>query len=238
MRSRIFMGGMVAVTAVLFSLAVLGSVSSDSGGSPDFDGDGCEDVEELGDDPTLGGRRDPTNQWDYFNPTHDGRNRVDDILMVVHQYFIDQGNPDYTEDTDRTRIPDGDPWDFGPPNGQQRVDDILAAVVSYFHDCADKAILLPEALKFVTGVSSPEELQELIDTDLAPFLEAIASAGEGGSSGFVEGQEVGEYRIACVYPDGGFMIVPKLQPTPIAVPTDPGSGGSKGEEAGDVPDCL
>ncbi len=235
MRGRLLMGGMATVTAVLVSFAVLGSVSSDSVGSPDFDGDGCEDLEELGDDPQLGGMRDPTNPWDYLNPTHDGKNRVDDILAVLGQYFIDEGNPAYTEDTDRTAIELGDPWDLGPPNGEQRVDDILAAVKSYHHDCADKAVVLPDGLKFVTGVSSPEQLQALVDTDLAPFLEAIVG---GGAAGFVEGQEVGDYYIACVYPDGDFMIVPKVVPTPIAVPTDEGYWGPGGEGAGDVPDCI
>lgn len=98
--------------------------------------DRCPDSKELGPNPTQGGLRDPMNPWDYFEPTHNGQNRVNDIIAVVNQYFIDAGSPDYNPDMDRTAIAGGDPWDAGPPNGQQRVDDILAVVKQYFHDCA------------------------------------------------------------------------------------------------------
>ncbi len=101
----------------------------------DSDADGCPDKKELTDNQDQGGLRDPFNPWDYFNPTHDGLNRVDDILKVVGQYFIDAGNPDYTTDTDRTAVVGANPWNLATPNGQQRVDDILASVKQYFHDC-------------------------------------------------------------------------------------------------------
>jgi hypothetical protein len=112
----------------------------------DYDLDGCTNAQEVGTNPSSGGGRDPQNPWDYFNPTHDGQNRIDDILRTVEQYFEDEflpsppnapntPNPNYTQDTDRTRI-GPDPLDLGPPNGQQRVDDILNAVEQYFHDCA------------------------------------------------------------------------------------------------------
>ena len=84
---------------------------------------------------TSGGRRDPKNPWDYFNPTHDHQNRVDEILKVVHQFFKDIGNPAYTTDTDRTLL-GPNAWNLGPPNGLQRVDDILNQVKQYFHDCS------------------------------------------------------------------------------------------------------
>jgi subtilisin family serine protease len=108
----------------------------DEGAGHDFDHDACPDEKELLDNQAAGGLRDPYNHWDYFNPTHDGLNRVDDILKVVSQYFIDEGNPAYTKNTDRTAVIGANPWNLGPPNGQQRVDDILAAVKSYFHDCS------------------------------------------------------------------------------------------------------
>jgi hypothetical protein len=106
-----------------------------AGEKHDSDQDGCPDESELGDTQASGGLRDPFNHWDYFNPTHDGLNRVDDILLVVNQYMIDKGNPAYTKNTDRTALVGANPWNFGPPNGQQRVDDNLAAVKSYMHDC-------------------------------------------------------------------------------------------------------
>jgi len=107
-------------------------------------GDGCPDYEELGPNQGLGGLRDPFNPWDYFNPTHDGENRTDDILMVVNQYHKDDNDanpglppyePGYNPDTDRTYV-GPNAWNLGPPNGQQRTDDILAEVAQYHHDCS------------------------------------------------------------------------------------------------------
>jgi hypothetical protein len=119
---------------------------AESGCAPDHDGDGCSDLAEqetVTGSETSGGRRSSKNPNDYFNPSHDGVNRVDDILLVVNQYFDDDsdGNPGlppyaagYNPDTDRTL--DGPlAWNLGPPNGLQRVDDILNQVKQYFHDC-------------------------------------------------------------------------------------------------------
>lgn len=101
----------------------------------DTDGDGCPDEKESGPDKRAGGQRNFFDQWDYFNPTGDGVNRIDDVLAVLQQYFVDQGDAGYTTRTDRTPL-GPDPWNLGPPNGQQRLDDILAAVASYFDDCS------------------------------------------------------------------------------------------------------
>jgi hypothetical protein len=113
----------------------------------DTDGDGCIDLAEEQTAPgsqTTGGLRDPDDPNDYFNPSGDGLNRVDDILLVVQAYFDDDddGNPGlppyepgYNPDLDRTLVGPLD-WDLGPPNGLQRVDDILNQVKQYFHDCA------------------------------------------------------------------------------------------------------
>jgi hypothetical protein len=101
----------------------------------DTDGDSCTDAQELGADAGLGGLRDPTNVNDYFNPSLDGQNRVDDILLVLNQYFIDSGNPGYTPGTDRTLV-GPHAWNLGPPDGIQRIDDVLNQLRQYFHDCA------------------------------------------------------------------------------------------------------
>jgi hypothetical protein len=101
----------------------------------DTDGDRCPENKEIGPDQSQGGRRDPLNPYDYFNPTHDGMNRIDDVLAVVHQFFRDAGNPAYNPDTDRTLL-GPNAWNLGPPNGQQRVDDILHQVHQFFHDCS------------------------------------------------------------------------------------------------------
>jgi len=116
------------------------------GVDPDTDGDGCPNVNEqqtaIGSEMS-GGRRDYLNANDYFNPTHDGINRVDDVLAVIDAYFVDDddGNPGlppyapgYDPDTDRTYA-GPEAWNLGPPNGLQRVDDVLNQVKQYFHDC-------------------------------------------------------------------------------------------------------
>jgi poly(3-hydroxybutyrate) depolymerase len=121
-----------------------GSVPADTDGDgipdiydPDNDNDGCPDTNELqatsGSERT-GGRRDPLNPWDYFNPTHDGKNRVDDILAVIQHYGKDAGDPGYSTDYDRTGI-GPNPWNLGPPNGQIRVADIVAQIQQFGHDC-------------------------------------------------------------------------------------------------------
>jgi hypothetical protein len=113
----------------------------------DTDGDGCRDTREMqasAASETSGGLRDAKNPYDYFNPTHDGLNRLDDVLAVVQAYFKDDtdANPGlppyavgYDPDTDRTPI-GPNAWNLGPPNGFQRVDDILAIIAQFFHDCS------------------------------------------------------------------------------------------------------
>jgi hypothetical protein len=104
-------------------------------GPGDGDGDGCPDVDESGPDEMLGGRRNFFNPWDYFNPTNDGQNRVDDILAVVDHYFLSEGEPGYEDGKyDRSYLGPND-WNLGPPDGQVLVDDVLHALESYFHDC-------------------------------------------------------------------------------------------------------
>jgi hypothetical protein len=79
--------------------------------------------------------RDPYNPWDYFNPTQDGTNRIDDILAVANRYGRNDGDPMYSQDHDRTFLSAGHSWQFGPPSGSIRQFDITAAVLSYDHDC-------------------------------------------------------------------------------------------------------
>jgi len=123
-------------------LGILRCIDDDCA-ADDLDGDGCQDVQEIMTAPGTevgGGLRDPKNPWDYFNPTGDGQNRLDDILAVVAQYGEDETlpsdvpNPAYTSSTDRTYL-GPDPWNLGPPNGRQNVADIIAARNSFIHDC-------------------------------------------------------------------------------------------------------
>ncbi len=81
-----------------------------------------------------GDRRDYHNPWDYFNPTHDGKNRVDDILAVVQHFGLNQGDPGYSTNYDRTYL-GPNLWNLGPPDGHIRVADILAEIKQFGHDC-------------------------------------------------------------------------------------------------------
>jgi hypothetical protein len=106
----------------------------------DSDQDGCLDGAEMqtsAGSETEGGLRDPLNPWDYFNPTQDGQNRADDMLVVVQHYGADAGvgDPRYSTEYDRTYL-GPNVWNLGPPNGHVRVDDILAQTRQYYHDCA------------------------------------------------------------------------------------------------------
>ena len=113
----------------------------------DADQDGCPNANEqqtaVGSE-TSGGRRDYLNPWDYFDASHNGQVRINDILLVVHAYFLDQYyfdvypptlDPSYNAAYDRTYI-GPNLWNLGPPNGQQRIDDILHEVHQYYHDCS------------------------------------------------------------------------------------------------------
>lgn len=122
--------------SLLYPAALVDSVRQDPTSERDSDGDGCPDNDELSDTPSAGGLRDPFNRFDYFNPTADGQNRVDDILAVVAQFGIDDPDPNYDPGTDRTSLTGGNDWNLAEGNGQQRVDDILASVKQFGHDCA------------------------------------------------------------------------------------------------------
>ena len=113
--------------------------SRSTGFPVDVDGDGCTTEDErdtaLG-SQSSGGLRDPLNPWDYFNPSQDGVNRVDDITAVVQKYgHDDRVFQDYEVRYDRTELAGGNPWQFGPPDETIRTFDITAAVRSYGHDC-------------------------------------------------------------------------------------------------------
>ena len=104
----------------------------------DSDGDGCIDVREVQtapDSQRTGGLRNPKDPWDYFNPTGDGRNRVDDILAEVQHFGSTVGDPGYDTKYDRTYT---GPymWISGPPDGSVMVADILAVIRQFGHDCA------------------------------------------------------------------------------------------------------
>jgi hypothetical protein len=103
--------------------------------STDLDGDGCDDVDENGLVPSAGGVRNYLSPWDYFNPTKDGQNRIDDILAVISQFSVGYPGAGYTTQTDRSALVGPNPWDLGPPDGVQDIADVLAIIYQYAHDC-------------------------------------------------------------------------------------------------------
>ncbi len=127
-----------------FSVLVIGDLDSS-----DYDGDGCTEYEESQDTPGTqmsGGLRDFSNPYDYFNPTGDGKNRIDDVLAVIGRYFasgdpsgplhtVPPAPPAYHANFDRAPL-GPDVWDLTQGDGQILLPDILAIVKQYFHDCS------------------------------------------------------------------------------------------------------
>jgi hypothetical protein len=122
----------------------------------DSDGDGCTDAAEARTAPgseTAGGRRDPSNPWDFFDvptgapPARDGLVSVSDLAAVVAR-FGSSGNaggspfaappapPAYHTAFDRGGIvAGGQLWNLRPPNGTINVSDIVAVIAQFGHSC-------------------------------------------------------------------------------------------------------
>jgi len=119
----------------------------------DSDKDGCADSRELNPvtgSQASGGRRDPTNFWDFFD-TPDGSNvrdrKVDqaDVDRVTARYLATgdpsgdplaapPAAPGYSTAFDRTYVGPNN-WNLGPPDGQISVADILYVSQQSGHDC-------------------------------------------------------------------------------------------------------
>jgi hypothetical protein len=115
---------------------------------PDTDQDGCLDGREVGPDPATGGRRDPTNFWDFFDTPDDANTRdravaLPDILRLVARFGA-TGNPNidplsfpppppgYHPAFDRASVPDKL---SGPPDGAISLTDILVLITQFGHTC-------------------------------------------------------------------------------------------------------
>ena len=121
------------------------------GADPDDDNDGCTDVAELqtalGSEVT-GGRRDPFDFWDFFDPNRDRAVSLLDFLAVLARFnsvgdsSIDPLSalppaPAYHTRFDRTGAPpEANPWQAGPPNGSISLSDFLALLAQFGHACA------------------------------------------------------------------------------------------------------
>ena len=102
-----------------------------NGSDPDDDNDGCPDVQELGVDETLGGRRNPHNPWDWYDVNQDGVIDIAfDILGVIdHWQPLPGGAPPYDIAYDRGPSAGPNPWNMTAPDGIiDLVTDILGVI--------------------------------------------------------------------------------------------------------------
>lgn len=99
----------------------------------DSDQDGCSDGAEVGDDVTVGGGRDPTNFWDFYDPNLDGSVSVLDFFALL-QRFAAVGDPNI----DPLSAPP-DPPEYHPRFDRSAVEEKLSGP-------ADGAIALPDFL--------------------------------------------------------------------------------------------
>ncbi len=117
----------------------------------DSDSDGCTDAQELGPDPSLGGLRDPSNLWDFFDTPDLASSRDKDItgadLFRVLARFGTEGDPlldpfspppatGYHPAYDRGALVGPNPWNLGPADGTVTAADIFAIIAQFGHSCA------------------------------------------------------------------------------------------------------
>jgi hypothetical protein len=109
--------------------------------NPDTDGDSCLDGREVGPNELLGGRRDPLNPDDFYDPAGAGGGPPDgvidlpnDILGVI-QHFSPAGLPPYAAGYDRgPASPFG--WNTTAADGVIDLpNDILSIIQSFGHSC-------------------------------------------------------------------------------------------------------
>ena len=108
----------------------------------DTDGDGCSDERENGLDETLGGLRDFTNPWDFYDVAGPGGGPPDgyidlpnDILGVI-QHFSTDGLGAYDVQYDRGPSTGPYPWNMTAPDGVIDLpNDILGVIQQFNHDC-------------------------------------------------------------------------------------------------------
>jgi len=103
---------------------------------PDDDNDGCTDLQELGADETLGGRRNPHNPWDFYDTNGDGViDLFTDIFDVIQHFSLD-GSPPYDVTYDRGPSAGPNPWNMTAPDGSiDLLNDVLGVIAQHGHDC-------------------------------------------------------------------------------------------------------
>jgi hypothetical protein len=112
---------------------------------PDTDKDGCLDGSEMSSNEGAGGRRDPTNHWDFYDTNGDhGIDLFTDVFNVAfafgpgtsshYEMTLDRsGPPSLGEQPDPSKR---EPWDLGAPDGAIGLfDDIFGVAEQFGHSC-------------------------------------------------------------------------------------------------------
>jgi hypothetical protein len=99
----------------------------------DTDADGCGDGRELGLNETSGGRRDPLNQWDFYDVN--GSRKVDAVDIGLVRAHLNINGPVPPDDAVYDRRVGPAPWAPGPPDGRINAIDIALVRASFGHTC-------------------------------------------------------------------------------------------------------
>lgn len=101
----------------------------------DTDGDGCLDAAETSPYPETGGMRDPTDPYDYFEVTRDGRIDTLDTTKVAFRWGSEEGDLLYNPKFDRSVELVTGPFDLGPPDGGIDISDLQVMYNQFGHTC-------------------------------------------------------------------------------------------------------
>ena len=130
----------------------LGLTGQDSLGDvcdPDDDGDGCNDLEEIGTvpdpdpgfEPHFGGDRDPLNYFDFFDVTGDKAVDVADTIQVLQRFGLPSS--DATNRYDRGVGPAGQTYRSVEQDNGVDIGDAVASLQAFGHNCAAAPMLGP-----------------------------------------------------------------------------------------------
>ncbi len=118
------------------------SLAEYAGGSqpcnPNTDGDACLDGLEFGAFPELGGDRNPSDFWDFYDVTGDGTIDLSDTLFLLGRFAEGPGSPGYDPLLDRYAPDPAKPWRTAPSLAPLGIDitDALVNLNSFGHGCA------------------------------------------------------------------------------------------------------
>ena len=104
----------------------------------DTDGDGCDDILEIGTDETLGGLRDPRDEWDFYDTNGDAVIDLSNDIFDVIQHYAPTGTElEYDVAFDRGPAKGPSVWNMTAPDGViDLTNDIMGVIQQYLHDCS------------------------------------------------------------------------------------------------------